>query len=236
VKSGTNQSKLEGRRRAADKASNDGYNQRRRELAEIAGRLFMKKGYDATTLGDISEAAGIDRATFYYYFKSKSELVQAAINDVVETSMAEIHLAKESDAPARVRVGLALSRLMTSFVAAYPWGVLYLHDDIWRSRDADAAWVKKIRANETKLQQTIFEMVSDGQGDGSIRADLEAELITRTLVGTVFWGCRQFRSGGSNADVARLSAVVDAMLFDGLVPREPAGRSARPGPRTRATA
>lgn len=230
--SATKPSKLEGRRRAADKASNEGYAQRRRELAAVAGKLFVKQGYDSTTLGDISDAAGIDRATFYYYFKSKAELVRLAINDVVESAMAELDRVKESEGEARERVGAALKRLMGSFVSAYPWGVLYLHDDIWRSRDADANWVKQIRGNETKLQQVILEMVADGQQDGSIRSDIDAEMITRTLVGTVFWGCRQFRAGADN-DVERFSAAIDAILFDGVVPRSPAVKAVRRG---RATA
>lgn len=199
-------------------ASNEGYTQRRRELAQIAGNLFMKQGYDSTTLGDIADAAGIDRATFYYYFKSKSELVRSAISDAVGAGMADVERARKSTVPARERVGSALRSLMSSFVAAYPWGVIYTHDDIWRSREADASWVKTIRANEATLHDTILEMVTDGQEDGSIRSDLAPEVITRTLLGTVLWGCRQLRAGGGD-ELADLSGAVDAILFDGLVPR-----------------
>lgn len=51
---------------------------RRETLARIteAGiSLFLKKGYAATTLDDIAAAAGISRRTFFYYFKSKDEIL-----------------------------------------------------------------------------------------------------------------------------------------------------------------
>ncbi len=36
---------------------------------------FVARGYDATTLNDIAKAAGISRRTFFYYFKSKEEIL-----------------------------------------------------------------------------------------------------------------------------------------------------------------
>ncbi|WP_440641859.1 TetR/AcrR family transcriptional regulator [Bradyrhizobium sp. PUT101] len=51
---------------------------RRETLARIAEtglRLFMTDGYENTTLEAIAEAAGISRRTFFYYFKSKEDII-----------------------------------------------------------------------------------------------------------------------------------------------------------------
>ncbi len=40
-------------------------------------KLFIEQGYDATTLDRIAAAAGISRRTFFYYFKSKEEVLLA---------------------------------------------------------------------------------------------------------------------------------------------------------------
>jgi AcrR family transcriptional regulator len=52
---------------------------KRRETAELikqaAIRLFIAKGYDATTLDDIAAAANISRRTFFHYFKSKDDIL-----------------------------------------------------------------------------------------------------------------------------------------------------------------
>jgi AcrR family transcriptional regulator len=46
-------------------------------IAEQGLKLFLSHGYDATTLDAIAEAAGISRRTFFYYFKSKEEILLA---------------------------------------------------------------------------------------------------------------------------------------------------------------
>jgi AcrR family transcriptional regulator len=46
-------------------------------IAAAGLRLFLDRGYDATTLDDIAETAGISRRTFFYYFKSKDDVLLA---------------------------------------------------------------------------------------------------------------------------------------------------------------
>ncbi len=48
-----------------------------RRIAEKAQAMFISNGYEATTLNAIAEAAGISRRTFFYYFKSKEEILLA---------------------------------------------------------------------------------------------------------------------------------------------------------------
>jgi AcrR family transcriptional regulator len=44
-------------------------------ITEVGLKLFLEKGYDATTLDEIAAAAGISRRTFFYYFKSKEDIL-----------------------------------------------------------------------------------------------------------------------------------------------------------------
>jgi AcrR family transcriptional regulator len=48
----------------------------RQRLAEVGLRLFVENGYEATTLEAIAIEAGISPRTFFYYFKTKDELLQ----------------------------------------------------------------------------------------------------------------------------------------------------------------
>lgn len=47
-------------------------------------KLFAEKGYDATTLDDIAAAADISRRTFFYYFKSKEDILLSLREDADE--------------------------------------------------------------------------------------------------------------------------------------------------------
>lgn len=47
----------------------------REELELVALELFAERGFDATTVDDVAEAAGIGRRTFFRYFASKNDVV-----------------------------------------------------------------------------------------------------------------------------------------------------------------
>jgi AcrR family transcriptional regulator len=49
-----------------------------KRIIEKGLKLFVKNGYEATTLDAIARAAGISRRTFFYYFKSKEDVLLAA--------------------------------------------------------------------------------------------------------------------------------------------------------------
>lgn len=44
-------------------------------ITEAGIRLFLDRGYEATTIDDIAAAAGISRRTFFHYFKSKDDIL-----------------------------------------------------------------------------------------------------------------------------------------------------------------
>ena len=57
---------------------------RKRELLQIAYRLFLSQGYENTSVDEIIEAAGIAKGTYYYYFQSKEQMLEAVIGMMIE--------------------------------------------------------------------------------------------------------------------------------------------------------
>ena len=55
------------------------YDERRNEILEAAERLFNIKGYEKCTVNDILKEVNIAKGTFYYYFKSKEEVMDAIV-------------------------------------------------------------------------------------------------------------------------------------------------------------
>ena len=58
------------------------HEERRSEILDVAQNLFYTKGYMKTTIIDILNEVGIAKGTFYYYFKSKEEVLDAIIERV----------------------------------------------------------------------------------------------------------------------------------------------------------
>jgi len=53
---------------------------KRSQLVQAAGNLVHKRGFSRTTLADIAEEAGVRLGNVYYYFKTKSEIGQAIVD------------------------------------------------------------------------------------------------------------------------------------------------------------
>ncbi len=60
---------------------------RRNEILDKAAYLFEVNGYNRTTINDILREVGIAKGTFYYYFKSKVEVMDAIIERYLEIGL-----------------------------------------------------------------------------------------------------------------------------------------------------
>jgi AcrR family transcriptional regulator len=57
---------------------------RRNEMLDAAEELFSGNGYIKTAVSDIVKRVGVSQGTFYYYFKSKTEIADALVKRIVE--------------------------------------------------------------------------------------------------------------------------------------------------------
>lgn len=62
----------------------------RRDLSEAALRLFLARGYEATTLDDLVEAAEVSKRTFFRYYPSKEAVALAAETDLWDAYVAAL--------------------------------------------------------------------------------------------------------------------------------------------------
>lgn len=63
---------------------------RRSELLATARQLFYIKGYESTSISDIVKAVGVAHGTFYYYFASKTAVLEAIVDGAVTQSQANL--------------------------------------------------------------------------------------------------------------------------------------------------
>jgi AcrR family transcriptional regulator len=77
------------------------------EIIGVAEELFNARGYQETQISDIVKAIGVAQGTFYYYFKSKEEVVEAIVRRKVDRILGEVEeitAIKELAAPRKLSV------------------------------------------------------------------------------------------------------------------------------------
>lgn len=87
---------------------------RKQEILMVARELFVTKGYDQTSVNDILKIVDIAKGTFYYYFKSKEEVLAAIILDIVEEG------AKRAEQILKDKSVPLISRIMMAIMAQSP--------------------------------------------------------------------------------------------------------------------
>ncbi|HEC92812.1 MAG TPA: TetR/AcrR family transcriptional regulator [Candidatus Atribacteria bacterium] len=66
------------------------YDERRTEFLNTAQELFFTKGYEQTAVETIIKKMRLSKGTFYYYFKSKEDLLDALIERMTEKILEEV--------------------------------------------------------------------------------------------------------------------------------------------------
>jgi TetR/AcrR family transcriptional regulator, mexJK operon transcriptional repressor len=92
---------------------------RRRQayLIEVAGAMFMKLGFDGTSIDAVAEAAAMSKRTVYARYRDKSELFSAVLRDLIERWLVPINRFQSSDADLEPMLVEIARHLLTSALA-----------------------------------------------------------------------------------------------------------------------
>jgi AcrR family transcriptional regulator len=73
---------------------------KRQQLLGAAVRVFARKGFHASRVGDIAEEAGVAHGLLYHYFKSKNQVLEAVFHENWSILVARIESVEETEEPA----------------------------------------------------------------------------------------------------------------------------------------
>ena len=120
-----------------------------RRIAETGLRLFIAQGYEGTTLEAIAAAAGISRRTFFYYFKSKEEVLLAWQGSGFVQALRPTLLDESPDQTPFVAVRNCLSKL----TSRYETKESIIVDRLMRSTEALRA---RKQASFVEMEEELF--------------------------------------------------------------------------------
>ena len=190
-------SNISRRRRTAQSDGSADYAAKRVELVRIATRLFKERGFQSTKLADVAQAAGLDRATIYYYVSSKEELFHESVEGVLDES---IKLARKLLADEQLRSIERLHRiyvaLMVSYEENYPATFVYIQEQMYQVAGDETAWAQEIMKKTRAFDQILLGFIRGAVDAGDLRTDIPPRLIENALFGMLNWTHRWFVPGG----------------------------------------
>lgn len=70
--------------------------ERKNEIIEAAHQMFLANGFEETAVSDIVKKVGVAQGTFYYYFKSKDEILDAIIERIINNILINVEYVVKS--------------------------------------------------------------------------------------------------------------------------------------------
>lgn len=208
------ESAISKRRKATLKLSRPDYVEKRAQILEAATRIFADQGYRETSVADIAREVDLDRATFYYYVGSKTDLFDAIAVDAAEENVAEVERICSSDDPADIKLATMVSQLMQSYETHYPRLFIFIRE-YERQLEGGGKHSKRIHEIQRRYDIALTGMIREGQEAGLFNADLPVREIGYSIIGMVNWSHLWFKPGRSVSG-AEMGKALSTLVMDGI--------------------
>jgi TetR/AcrR family transcriptional regulator, fatty acid metabolism regulator protein len=187
--------------------------EKRRLILDAAARVFARKGFHASRVGDVAEEAGVAHGLLYHYFSSKDEVLETIFREHWDALLERIRAVEESgDSPVEQLRGI---------VDAMFQG--------WRDDPDVVRVVIREIARSAEVGQRVGELVKPigairriferGQSEGKFRRDLDADTAAVIVYGAIdelVTGWVLGRLPGTEDDVASAEHHIVEVLAAGL--------------------
>ena len=163
---------------------------RRKELLRAAAHLFVEKGFEATTTRDIANAVGMRSGSPFYHFRSKQDLLKAAMAEGLETGYHRLQAAIEGIDEPEKRLRILIRTHLSNLLEGECEAPMLLFE----SRSLDAAARAEIAAITDRYQKPWQETLDELAASGRLKS---AQAPVRLLLfGMLNWTPQWYRADG----------------------------------------
>ncbi|TAM45717.1 MAG: TetR/AcrR family transcriptional regulator [Gammaproteobacteria bacterium] len=186
-------------------------------ILAAAEELFSRRGFDAVSMNDIAEAAGVSKANIFHHFESKNALYLAVVRNACSDSVERLQQLQHEDG--------AISGQLADFAGNHLKNMLE-HDQVSRLILREIVGEEGARRAQ-ELAEKVFgqnfamlvEIVRTGQRRGELRADLDPAMVATLLIGAnvFFFESQEVLRHFKDVDFAREPERYSRMLMDILL-------------------
>ncbi|WP_326820720.1 TetR/AcrR family transcriptional regulator [Streptosporangium sp. NBC_01756] len=207
------------RRQVTKRAAASGSaSERRDHLVRLAAELFARKGFQATTVREIAEEAGILSGSLYHHFDSKESIVDEVLTTFLDDLVGRYRVALEQQGEP-VAILSEMVRIGFGTLEPHRAAITVMQNDWNYLRSLPGGRFDYLVKAEDEVERMWVEQIRLGQAAGQVRADVDPKLTYRMIRDTIWVTVRWFRPGG-RLDTTGLAEHYITVLFDGLATGE----------------
>jgi TetR/AcrR family transcriptional regulator, cholesterol catabolism regulator len=181
---------------------------RRSELTREAARLFAERGYHGTSIGDLADALGIQKASLYAHIRSKQDLLYATMRDGSDAFHGALDGIPD-DLPATEKIRLALRAHLRVVAEQLDVATVFVQE--WRYLEGERR--DEIVSERRRYEDRIRSLFREGRDLGELRTDLDDATAALLTLSAANWAYTWLQPG-RNTD--ELADRFYALLIDGM--------------------
>jgi AcrR family transcriptional regulator len=159
------------------------YSNKHIQIIETAEQLFSEKGYEATTVRDIAEVAGINIAMVSYYFGSKEKLLVAVFNHRMGNFKMRVESLLKNDSLSPIqKVDILIDEHIERVAHHSGFYKIMLSEQVINKNPVILKLLSELKMRNAEL---INKLITDGQKKGDFKKNVDVVMLLSTMVGTV---------------------------------------------------
>jgi AcrR family transcriptional regulator len=188
------------------------HSRRRREIIDVAARLFAERGFHGTSMDDIARELGILKGSLYYWIESKEALLSEVLEGALIQDIDEGREIATRPIPAAERLRLLIRNHIDSWIENPNNFNVFLSEFRFLDKGGFAPWAQE---KET-LEQLFKQVVREGIESGEFKADpVDLSIIVNSIFGITNWFPRWYRAD-SWASPGYIADVMADLVLTGL--------------------
>lgn len=201
---------------------------RKEEIVQIAGDLFARRGFAATTVREIADEAGILSGSLYHHFDSKEAIAEDILSRYYD-GMAERYSAIAKGDGDESRSLAELIRVAFTGIRDDPQavGLIQNSGDLLLEIERFA----HIREVNAELKRIWLNVINSGIRSGVFKPDTDAKLLRRFVRDSLASAVRWWRPDGRYS-IEEVADRYIEMIYGGILTKPRAGAPRRGGKRT----
>jgi AcrR family transcriptional regulator len=153
----------------------------RERILNSAVDLFAERGYDATSVSQVIERAGLTKGGFYHHFASKDALLYEVYGDLIGGQLERMAAILARRLPPAETLRALILDLVESTAASSQRALVFWRE-LHRLGDEHTA---TYRAQRRRYHDTVRRLIRDGQESGTFAQVASPETITFTVFGVI---------------------------------------------------
>ena len=185
-------------------------NKTKRKIFETSMKLFAEKGYDATSIEEITATVGVAKGTLYYHFSSKEEIFNFLIEEGIKLlqNSVDIKTAKHNNYIDKIK---AIILIQIKIVAKYKDIITIILSQFW----GNEARNKKCQDHVYDYIGQIEQIVQQGIKKGEIKKG-DTRAIASEIYGLICSTLVYKKREGDQMDIMKLYHEYENTVVNGL--------------------